>query len=332
MAVLAMEGFEHGDVTLLTDPVSLYDSNLSASYGRFGGKGCFMQSADSFRLYTKNGNYSTFTFGFAWKLVLDSNYNSTYSTTYSPIFFYSDTSYSSFLQFVNVNKIRFVTRTGSTTGDFVGDGFQMTLNNWYYFEIKVVQHATAGTVTMKVNGQTVVDETDLLTNYGGDYIDYIYIREIDNFYIDDIYVTDGEFLGDVKIRGFVPDANGTVNDFTPSSGSNYQCVDEVPSTDDTDYVDGSDPGDIDLYGITTGALSTVKAVKVLNQVKKTDAGTREARAICRSNGSNYNGTTVSLLDTYSNLCQHIWETDPDDSNAWNQTKLEAAEFGLEIVT
>jgi hypothetical protein len=28
----------------------------------------------------------------------------------------------------------------------------------------------------------------------------------------------------------------------------------------------------------------------------------------------------------------IWETDPDDSNAWTQTKLEAAEFGLEITT
>ncbi|GAF84556.1 unnamed protein product, partial [marine sediment metagenome] len=30
--------------------------------------------------------------------------------------------------------------------------------------------------------------------------------------------------------------------------------------------------------------------------------------------------------------QEIWELDPDDSGAWTQVKLEAAEFGLEITT
>ena len=334
MTVLAMEGFEHGNISSVDQSVSLSDTNISTSYGRFGGNGLILGGGnDVCSVNITPNTYSTIYVGFALKCVGwtigDNWYNSNFINLQSggyticglavPVDYYIGL----FLK----------TGTGTFSGSIIDTNFIANIGKWDFYEISAVIHATAGSIVLKRNGEIITNLTGLDTDFGYSYFDTFMIRYANNsFYIDDIYITDDGFLGDVRIRGFVPDSNGSTNNFTPSAGSNYQCVDETPDTDDTDYVSSNSPGDIDLYGITTGALADVKGIQVRNSTRKDDAGTREVRAIVRSNGSNYNGDTVEPIDSYSGVCKQIWETDPDDSNAWTQTKLEAAEFGLEIVT
>ena len=63
-----------------------------------------------------------------------------------------------------------------------------------------------------------------------------------------------------------------------------------------------------------------------------EAGSRKITALCRSNSTNYSGTETDFITADWHFEIEIWDTDPDDSNVWTQTKLEAAEFGLEITT
>ena len=131
----------------------------------------------------------------------------------------------------------------------------------------------------------------------------------------------------------MPDVDGNSADFTRSIGSNdYECVDETPSNEDTDYISSNTLNHKSIFGITTGALSTVKGIQVNNHVRVDDAGTRKIKAIARSNGADYQGTESEVITSDYLFESDIWELDPDDSGAWTQTKLEAAEFGLEITT
>jgi len=338
MTVIAMEGFEHGDSSNLVNPVSMSDGSMSISYGRLGGRGCRLSSGDSFDILIPNNTYSTVVIGCALHFITLGSYSSAPGNpSYSILNVYdSNSNIVIGVQFCsNDGVVKVIRRTGSVTYEWVGtDSFLFTLNNWYYMELKIVVHDTTGLIEFKINENTIVNETGLDTLYDGSYISKFSLNSSGNTHnLDDIYIDDADFLGDVRIKGFTPDSDGAHSDFTRNTGSNdYECVDEVPSTDDTDYIEADTVGNKSTFGITTGSLSTVKGIRVLNQVRKTDAGSRQARAIVRSNGTDYNGTTVNLFDNYSGECQYIWETDPDDSNAWDQTKLEAAEFGLEIVT
>ena len=101
---------------------------------------------------------------------------------------------------------------------------------------------------------------------------------------DDLYVCDSAgstnngFLGDCRIDTIYPSGAGNYTQFTPSTGSNYTCVDETaPNT--TDYVDGATVGDRDSYALgNLSALSsqTVYGVQVNAAILKDDAGSKSA--------------------------------------------------------
>ena len=208
---------------------------------------------------------------------------------------------------------------------------------WYYLELKVVISATVGVVEVRVNGVEIINETGLDTKNGTDYIRSLAFSAIPSqrtVYYDDLYIDDSQFHGDCRIKTFMPDSDSaTHTDFTRSTGSNdYECVDESDPTDDTDYIYANTVGDISTFGITTGSLGTVQGIQLNNYLRKDDAGTRKIKPLIRSNSSDYQGTELDDVPANYIFYSDIWETDPDDSNAWTQTKLEAAEFGLEITT
>jgi hypothetical protein len=148
-----------------------------------------------------------------------------------------------------------------------------------------------------------------------------------------MYVDDTQFHGDCRVKTFVPDSiSGTNNSFTASAGNKDECVDEIPSNEDTDYIVSDTLNHKQTFGITTGVLGTVKAIQLNNHCRLDEAGTRKITPIIRSNGTDYSGTESDEITADYLFESEIWETDPDDSGAWTQTKLEAAEFGLEITT
>jgi len=216
--------------------------------------------------------------------------------------------------------------------------YPTSTSQWNYWEVKVTIDNSAGEVVLRKNEEVVLNLTSQDTKYGSDYIGRLYWRPVYNnigISLDDIYVDSSQFHGNCVVKTFMPDSDSaTHTDFERSGGSfDYECVDEIPPNDDTDYIKSSTVGHISTFGITTGSLNTVKGINVKNFARLVGGGTRSIKPIVRSNGADYQGTEVEVTTGPTYICEPtagIWETDPDDSNAWTQTKLEAAEFGLEI--
>jgi hypothetical protein len=339
MTLLFIDGFDHygdSDETQCNDKgyvagnVGYYDYPV----GRFGYGNCWL-SEDNDGIMRKNLdiNKSTIYFGAAMKKAVG---GITYSSSRPFLSFFDE----SLVEQVKIHAnptfgISVYDGTdsllGSSADDVIRDGY------WQYIEVKVIISATVGEVTIRINETQVLNLTSQDTKNGSDYIRYFLLRNIGtnrDVSWDDLYIDDAQFHGDVRIKTFVPDSiSSTNNDFTASAGNKDECVDELPSNNDTDYISSDTLNHKQTFGITTGALGIVKAIQINNHVRVDAGGSRKITPLIRSNSTNYSGTeTVNNTPEDYKFESEIWETDPDDSGAWDQTKLEAAEFGLEITT
>jgi len=191
--------------------------------------------------------------------------------------------------------------------------------------IKPVNGAT-GRFILKVDGTTVIDWTGIST-YGTEYVDGITLgNDVSGFpgcYFGDVVLDSADWVGASRVGYKVPSGAGNFAQFTPSAGSNYQNVDEVPvSASDYNYVNSVDQ--IDSFttpaaiSVGTGGytVNTVKAYAVTTNVRKTGSPTpAHIRNFIRSGttddpqGSFVPGETALAV-------QSIWELDPATSAAW----------------
>ena len=195
---------------------------------------------------------------------------------------------------------------------------------------------------MHVNGNSVLSGGPTDTKYqGSSGANQVWLQSLVNStysYFEDFYVCDdvgsiaNSLLGDCRVELQLPDGAGNSTDWTPSTGSNYQCVDETAPNSDTDYVSNRTAGDHDSY--TFDDIVTVDgeiyAVQTNMFARKNDAGTRQIKSLIRSGGSDYaTGTTHTLIDSYK-YYPDIYEHDPDTSSAWTISGVNAAEFGPKL--
>jgi hypothetical protein len=335
MALLMIESFDHFTHSQEGERGWLggWSIVIGSAYARFGGQGMVVSGNDYKRYKDIGVNKTTLYFGIAFKK--DGSGTPTYHASW-PLFMFKDES--------DVIQVKF--HVNPNFGISVYDGSSALLGStsdfiipeqkWIYLETKVTISATVGVVEVRVNGVEVINETGLDTKNGSDYMRYISLGCVySNFnsHWDDIYIDDAQFHGDCRIRTFMPDSiSSTNNDFTASAGNKDECVDEAQSNDDTDYIVSDTLNHKQTFGITTGALGTVIAIQLNNHCRIDEAGTRKIKPVIRSNSTNYQGTETEDITADYLFESEIFETDPDDSNPWTQTKLEAAEFGLEITT
>jgi len=334
MALIFMDGFDHYTQNQISDKWDAVGAgpNLSSAYARFSGQG-----------------YQSYGTGYWLKKIIPSNE----TTLYVGFAWYRDAGGTlnggnwGILKFMDENAViqvslRLDAGLGFTA--LLGDGTELgssaadVISNyrWHYIEAKVTISATVGVVEVKIDGTQVLNLTSQDTKYGSDYIRQVYFGGCTpNQYswFDDFYVDDAQFNGDCRIRTFMPDSiSSTNNSFTASAGNKDDCVDESPSNEDTDYITSDTLNHKQGFGITTGTLGTVVGIQLNNHCRLDEAGTRKITPLIRSNSTDYSGTETDAIAANYNFEYEIWETDPDDSNPWTQTKLEAAEFGLEITT
>ena len=336
MTLLLMEGFDHFNVAQDEEKPNCdgaYES-ISSSYSRFGGQGIQLDSYNYNYSFNLGVNKSTIYFGGANK-----KYDAgelAYSSTYCWIRFKDE---------AGVTQVRLHVMPDYSIAAYKGDDtllgasaeFAYPNLKWFYVEAKITISATVGEVTVRINGNQVLNLTSKDTKNGSDYIRNVVVGGFQpnnrGQHWDDIYVDDAQFHGDCRVKTFMPDSiSGTNNSFTASAGNKDECVDEIPSNDDTDYIYSNTLNHKQGFGITTGALGTVIGIQLNNHVRIDEVGTRKITPLIRSNGTDYSGTETDVITAEYLFESEIFETDPDDSNAWTQTKLEAAEFGLEITT
>lgn len=219
----------------------------------------------------------------------------------------------------------------------------LSTGTWYYIECRVFIHASAGAVEVRVNGVAEITLTGVNTKGATSAVatsEFFQLRCLSSTAInfDDFYVrteasateVTGGFLGDIKVKPYYPNGDGTYTALTCSTGStHYTLVDETtPNT--TDYVSSSTALQKDSYNFQDASeTGSIKAVQLAAYCYKMDAGFRGVDVFCKS--SSTESFTASMpLSTTGKYALKIWEQDPNTSADWSQTNLNAAEFGVRI--
>lgn len=308
------------------------DQGIETTYYRTGAQGLkTREQGAGVRYIYNNLNLTTMTLGFAAKA---SGFHTAGGSSWVQIQFIDD-SLNRVIHFGynpdgRMAAYRGSTLLGTTTNPVI------TTTGFNYIEIKVYAHQSAGTVEIRLNGEsgtpelslsgidtievgTVIEGFDLMGMTAAEYI-----------YYDDVYFAT-DFLGDSKVDVIRVTGAGNYAQFSPSAGSNYQNVDESPGPDDdTTYNDGDALNEIDAYQMgDLSAGGTIHALKSQMNIKKTEAGLAKVKHALRINSSDYLGDEKTLTTDYTTET-HIWNTNPDDSAAFETADINALELGAKV--
>lgn len=268
--------------------------------------------------------------------------------------FYRPNPNANFTYFINTNQFTLVLNTdgsfsfyeGAYNGVLLGTSAVglVSPNVWYYIELKVVVDNSAGSFEVRLNGTNVLSDSGVDTQDDAtSVISYVILGKNgtfgDDVYFDDLYVCDGtgsshnDFLGDCKVDTVFPSAAGNYSQWTPSGeASNYLCVDETVPNDDTDYVTTNISGEIDTYNfgnLVDYSGETIHAVALNTCKKKDDVGFISSYPVIRIGASDYSGELMNTYESY-HYQQEVWETNPDDSQAWEGEDVNSGEFGIKM--
>jgi len=225
----------------------------------------------------------------------------------------------------------------------LGTGSSLSLNTWYVIELHVLLADSEGVMQVKLDGVVDIDFTgDTLGNYTPANFQYVGISASSfpggDFYesrglFDDFAVNDtsgsvnNSWCGRGGIYPALVSGAGDLSQFTPSAGNNYECVDEVPPNDDTDYVATATEGNIDTYAIDVPDVSGgVPVVTLWHYAKLDEAGAGNITQLLRTNSVNYEGDLKGLDTSYKHV-YHAWEQNPATGQAWTLEALESFQIG-----
>lgn len=228
-------------------------------------------------------------------------------------------------------------------GDYVGTLLGTAVSNplstaaFAFVEWKVVVHPSAGSVTAYVNGVAVITLTGINTaqtgSAGWDRMQLAGGAGSCSF--DDWYVLDdtgaaplNAVLGDVRVDARVPTAAGATTGFTPSTGANWQNVDDATPNGDTDFNSTLSVPATDTFTVQDAPVAgaTLYGVQVSINAKKLDAGTCSLAPVVRHAGTDNVGADVALSTNYLYFTK-VFGTNPGTGAAWVEADFNAAEFG-----
>jgi hypothetical protein len=215
------------------------------------------------------------------------------------------------------------------------------INAWYHLQLKYVFGAgTSGSLELKVDDNVILSLPGINSTCGAASLGGVYLyRSAGTGYYDDFYVCDdtgtinNDYLGPVGVYTMVPTAAGASTQFTPSTGSNWSCVDEQ-GANTTDYVTATATTQTDSYTLSDipGGLTPTNFAGVLVKARSMKSGTNNASlqlSVTYSGSTTYSSTLAVYTGTYiENWC--IFETKPGGGN-WDLTSLNGLEAGLKAI-
>jgi len=248
----------------------------------------------------------------------------------------------------------------SVGGDIESATGTLKVQTWHYIEIEWLCHESTGFLEFWVDGVSqgsiasgdTMGETTAAFKPESVRAVFQTISSFDENYFDDFYMLTNNTtspetgtspniarLGDIVIEALSPTSDAVPNDFTRSAGANnWELVDEIPHTTDTDYVESNTAAHEDRYGLSnrthTGA---VVGVNVQYVAKKTDANARTLDIGLTSNaGATVDAQPVSMAlanGTYG-VGQKIYDRDFHDEVTaadWTTAKVNALETSTVVV-
>lgn len=198
---------------------------------------------------------------------------------------------------------------------------------WNFIEMKAVFGTS---VEIRVNGSTI--HSGALGGSGT--VASMSMKRLDAsqpWWIDDVYATDGTFLGPVQVTNIQPSGNGNRSQLVGSDGNSTDNYLLVSDGSDSTYVESATATEGDSYAFDNLSSSeTVHGVVLTWRASDPLGGGDSMKPLVRSGTTDYYGTT-QVLSGSPQTYFHAWDTDPDTATAWTTTGVDAAEFGAEVV-
>jgi hypothetical protein len=234
---------------------------------------------------------------------------------------------------------------GASSATDLGAGTTVfTQNTWYYIEVRVFIDSSAGQIEVRVNGVVDINLTGINTqaqtantvsslqtlSYGS--------GVAQSRYFDDLYLRTGSsgsaesggFLGDISVKPYYPNADGTYTAMTCSTGSTHNTLVDETTPNTSDYVSSATALTKDSYGFQdVSGSGAIKAVQLNAYASKNDSGFRGLDLFCRSS-STEDFTAYNALSTTWRYMIKGWLQDPNTSADWSQAGFNAAEFGVRV--
>jgi hypothetical protein len=342
MALLFMDGFDSCNLSNKWYSTNYWGSSSIVSSGRNSSK-CLQHRvdgrSDAFYYYACDTCYfseiKTIIIGFAFYVP------STMQQRY--VFYYGDNIQCA-VQMDTGNNWSF--RVGNS---FTQLGSSFSVDNysvWNYIEMKITVDDSVGAYEIRVNGVTKISGSNVDTRgYSGtDKINqfrlftYSHPWSTTNSYYDDLYILDNsgsinnDFLGDCRVDVIKPNGAGTTTQWTPSTGANYECVNEVPESG-TDYVYTSTLDNIDLYSLEdlpVGANGEIFGIMINHWEKRAEVGVPTRTApLYRIGGTTYELTDRDLGSSYT-YDKEVIELNPDTGVQWIDDDINSLEVGIKL--
>jgi hypothetical protein len=222
-------------------------------------------------------------------------------------------------------------------------------NAWHHVEVEFLIGTTLGTVRTWVDGVADISFTgDTSDAASGDFsvMDHVLLcgscanSSGVGTYMDDVIIWDdegSEFAGRLtdrhRIRTVHPDANGSVNDFTPLSGTNVENVDDVIRDMGTSYTSVTAAGQ-DMFRFNAIPFNPTEIYGVYGEalVRREGLLAHTGRIKATRGGLTVNGTIMSVDPTWRAERLELIR-DPLTGSRWTRAKLLAGlEIGFERVS
>jgi hypothetical protein len=232
-------------------------------------------------------------------------------------------------------------RRGGPTGTLLDTGTTVIgLGNTYLIEVRYKPLNAGGVVEVKVDGGAVEADYSGDTTAGIENVTSVLFWSTTGqggWWIDDVRIDDAAWIGDSRIQGIVPTGpseSGGATDWDPNSVvENWTCVDEKPASD-TNYVSTNVSNEVDVYaaGNLTGVISEIKCVQVSARAAKSGAPTpTQLQLLVRPVATDRVSSSKALPTSFGVSVYHIWETNPEDSEAWETADVDGMEIGIKAV-
>jgi hypothetical protein len=208
----------------------------------------------------------------------------------------------------------------------------------YYVEVYYKPDPTSGRLVIKINGridcdytgqtvaasQTTFDELWLGGGYGNDYV---------GWYINDIVVDNANWPGMCNMAVLAPDGVGNANQWSPSAGANWECVDEkIPSPTDYNHINSAAQVDSFAVEALPAAAVAVKSVNVhVFPVKEGTPTPTQVAPLLRTGSTDYEGSG-GVAGIYMKDIKTIWEENPNTTDPWAVSEVNAMEMGYKSAT
>jgi len=214
-------------------------------------------------------------------------------------------------------------------------------DTWNLLEFKLIVHPSQGVFQLKLNGgdtflfdlheiKTCSDISNMISTVR------IGFDNRQNSFIygwwDDLVLDDSDWPGSSKIISLPINNNGVTNQWTPTSGLNYQCIDEIVASD-SDYIQTTTPDNLDLF--TTSAfdpdlICNVKSIGELYRPWKEGGPSLLYTHPILFDGVHTDLHTDPLKLGYAvQPSMQIWENNPFTSSTLVATDINNFQFGVQ---